>query len=556
MSTLHIAVCQTEQRIGNFAHNISVILRHFDQACSRGAHIAVFGECSLCGYYARDLFLDPQFIIGCERALEAIKIHTIGKDCTLIIGTPSRNPKRDKLFNSAIVIRDGSIVSRTHKYALADESICEDHRFFTPATTLPDVVKVKEIKIGVCICHDIWSPIVAKHLKDRGAALLLIVNSSPFYVGKASRRIAVAKKRVQENGIPLLYVNVCSGVDGVLFDGSSFGINHDGEKFFQAPPFTQGIYSTLFTKTGGALVVGSATDNAPLPATMPCLWDACCFGLKSYVQQTGFTSVVLGLSGGIDSAVTCAMAADAIGSKNVVAVIMPSPYTAKDSLHLAKKCAQMLGVQYQVVPITSIMGAFDALLSPLFQDREKDETEENIQSRIRGNILMAMSNKFSHLVISTGNKSESAVGYTTLYGDMCGGFNLLKDIYKTEVFDLAKWRNQQQTVIPEAIIKKPPTAELRSNQKDQDSLPPYALLDRLLTMIVEEKRSIQYLKKAGFSMDMITSISQLLHNAEHKRKQSSIGIKLSKCSFDNDRRYPICEDFSHYGATDRKKRDC
>ena len=558
MTSINIAVCQSSPWTGDFNRNLDQIKTQYMSALEQGADIALFAEGALQGYWAKDLYKKDSFIKDCQNTLTQLITFTQGKSTVLIIGLPTPISDADKsinmpeIYNSVVVIENGKILGMRHKQSLPNESACEDSRFFHPAPS-QDILEIKGVKFGLPICNDIWVDGICADLKKRGAQILLTSNASPFAYGKYKIRREMAQRQTQSTGLPLVYVNDTGGYDSVLSEGLSFATNHDGTIIMQAPAFETNISMVHFTKQGDRYIA-SSDHMTPIADFHSTIWTACTYGLKQYVQKNGFKGVILGLSGGIDSAITCAMAVDALGADNVHTIMMPSPYTSQESLDDAKQCADALGVKYDIVNIESAMQAFDTIFAPLMVGTTADTTEENIQARIRGNIIMAMSNKFGYLALTTGNKSENAVGYATLYGDMCGGLNLIKDIYKTDVFNLCTWRNAQSggEVIPKNIISKPPTAELRDNQKDEDSLPPYDILDSMLKCMLEQDQDIEQIVAQGFDADTVKRIWWLVHLAEYKRKQSSTGLKLTTCDFENDRKYPISNSYTAFASNKQK----
>ena len=543
--TLRIAICQQNPAVGDFTGNTQKILSAYDTAINNGADIAVFGEGIISGYYAYDMMQKPSFIAKCQAVISELQSYSKGKDTALIVGCPtladtSRHTDMDNriAYLSAITLYDGEILHIHHKINMANDGVCVDSReAFRPQNGATDCIPFlfKGAKIGVTICNDIWTDTVCDTLSAQGTNIIIAVNASPFYYGKQQVRYKQALNRIQRNKIPIVYVNDTGGYDGVLADGNSFVMDKNGTVITQCPEFKTGVYITDFDT---CFTPSSNTHHTALDF-YPCLWRACVFGLQQYVQKNGFKGVVLGLSGGIDSALVATIAVDALGADNVHTVLMPSPYTSQESLIDAKHCANLLGIQCDTIHITPMMSAFDNAFAPLMQDTHTDTTEENIQARIRGNIIMALSNKFGWLALTTGNKSENAVGYATLYGDMCGGFNPIKDIYKTDVFKLCAWRNTLSPVIPERIISKPPSAELRPDQKDADSLPPYEILDGILKCFIESDLNVAQTAKQGYDIITVKHIWRLLHLAEYKRKQSAPGLKLTQRDFTYDRWYPI-----------------
>ena len=541
MSKLKLAICQTSPIVGNFNTNYNNIKQSYDWAVDNDCDMAVFSEGTVHGYYGFDLFQSKHFVDESENTINKLATLTADKKTAIVVGAVTE-AENGKPFNSVLVLQNGKIVYRHNKNYLADEGACMDSReFSTGSNSQP--FEINDVKIALPICNDIWDSDICKKLVS-DADLAIAINSSPYHYGKLSERKEIVKSRIAENNIPFIYTQDTGGYDGVLNDGGSFAFNANGEMAMQLPQF----------KTANAIVEYEASElkSDTLENIIedennfyPTLWNACCFGLQEYVNKNGFKGVVLGLSGGIDSAITASIAVDALGAENVHCVIMPSPYTSQESIEDAMGVINNLGVKYESVNIEPMMKAFTESLSEIMAGTDTDTTEENIQARIRGNIIMAISNKFGYLALTTGNKSENAVGYATLYGDMSGGFNIIKDIYKTDIFKMCEWRNETNEVIPKNIISKPPTAELRHNQTDQDSLPEYDVLDGILKCLLEQRISIEQTIAKGYDTDTVKKVWKLLHLSEYKRQQSAIGLKLTSCSFDYDRLYPISNDFTH-----------
>jgi NAD+ synthase len=447
----------------------------------------------------------------------------------------------------------GRVIARCAKHELPNYGVFDDKRVFDPgpASALAPV-EFRGVNIGLMICEDWWFPPVSDTLAAGGAEILLSINGSPFECDKTGRRIQLAAMRVAETGLPFVFLNQVCGQDELVFDGASFVLNGDGSLAVQQPSFTPELILTDWTRVDGKCV---CTPHALPPAqdSNEETYRALMLGLRDYVGKNGFPGVILGLSGGIDSAISAAIAVDALGRDRVRAVMLPSPYTSQDSLDDAAHCARLLGIRYDSIAITPAMQAFDTALAPLFAETQKDITEENIQSRARGLILMALSNKFGHMVLTTGNKSEMSVGYATLYGDMCGGYSVLKDVYKTQVFALSRWRNEHRPydalgleggVMPDRVITKPPSAELKPDQTDQDTLPPYDTLDAILAGLIEGEKSVNDLVGDGFDRATIIRVWKMLDRAEYKRRQAPPGVKISARAFGRDRRYPITNGFT------------
>ena len=539
MTKLKIAICQTSPYVGNFDKNYETIKKSYEYATQNNCDIAVFAEGTIHGYYAFDLFQSKHFIDACMEKINDIAELTKNSKTAIIIGSATKS-KTELPLNSAIVMIDGKVVHMTHKRRLANESACIDSRQFD--TGLPKKpFTINGVKISMPICHDIWNE---QNCIDiiQDSELVISINASPYYYGKLSKRHNVVKSLATKMKIPFIYMNDAGAYDGVLNEGGSFAYNPDGSLAMQLPQFK--TKNTIINYDNGVL---SSDENKEIPEDednfCPTIWEACCFGLKQYVDKNRFNGVVLGLSGGIDSAITATIAVDALGAEKVHTIMMPSRYTSKDSLDDANELIKNLGVTNEVIDIEPMVNVFEKSFKNLMQGTQADATEENIQARIRGNIIMSVSNKFGYLALTTGNKSENAVGYATLYGDMCGGFNVVKDIYKTDIFKICKWRNKDKEIIPNNIISKPPSAELRENQTDQDNLPEYEVLDEILKCFIEERKSVKQTIKLGFDKDTVEKIWKLLHIAEYKRKQSAVGLKLTSCDFDYDRLYPISNDF-------------
>ena len=503
-----------------------------------GADLILFPELFICGYPPEDLVLRPSFVAQCRAAVEELAGDTKSGPA-ILMGTPWA--EGGKLYNAVALLKDGKVETLRFKHDLPNYGVFDEKRVFQ-AGPAPGPISFKGVRIGVPICEDIWTEETCETLAETGAEILLVPNGSPFERNKDDVRMNLAVARVTETGLPMAYLNQVCGQDELVFDGASFVLNADRSLALQMPMFVEEVALTEWLRgpTGWRVEPGGI---ARLPEAEEEIWKACVLGLKDYVEKNRFPGVVLGLSGGIDSAVVAAMAVDALGKERVHCVMLPYAYTSKDSLVDAEACAKLLGVRYDIVPIKEPVEGFLSALKPMFDGRNIDVTEENIQSRSRGVIVMAISNKFGSMVLTTGNKSEMSVGYATLYGDMNGGFNPIKDVYKTQVFQLAKWRNTQSFVIPERIITKPPTAELRENQKDQDTLPPYDALDDILNGLVEEEQSIATIVARGHDEALVKRVQHMLYIAEYKRRQAAPGVKITRRNFGRDRRYPITNAF-------------
>jgi NAD+ synthase len=546
---LKIAIAQLNCQVGAIDKNLALIRAARAQAAVMGADLLVTPELSISGYPPEDLVLKPAFVAACEAAAEALALDTADGGPGIIIGTPWQNG--DKRHNAAFVLDGGKIIARRAKHELPNYGVFDEKRVFD-AGPAPGPVAFRGFRIGLLICEDWWFPDVAETLAESGAECLLSVNGSPFEDGKQTRRITLAVERVVETGLPYIFAALTGGQDEIVFDGASFVLNADRTLAVQMPVFAEAITLTTWTRRDNILVC-TPQDLPPEPHRLAQIYAAMMMGLRDYVNKNGFPGIVLGLSGGIDSAISAAVAADALGPDRVRAVMLPSPYTSAHSLEDAAACAQMLGIPYETIPISGVMDAFAAALAPAFTGRAPDTTEENIQSRARGEILMALSNKFGHMLLTTGNKSEMSVGYATLYGDMCGGYSVLKDIYKTTVFELSRWRNEHAPAaglgrpgpaMPDRIITKPPSAELKHDQTDQDSLPPYDILDGILRRLIEGEASIDDVVADGFDRATTLRVWKLLDRAEYKRRQAPPGVKITPRAFGRDRRYPMTNGFT------------
>ncbi|HWL46454.1 MAG TPA: NAD+ synthase [Sphingomonadaceae bacterium] len=543
---LAILLAQLDQTMGDLAANADAMLAV--RARADAADLILFPELQLIGYPPEDLVLKPALVRRAMAELARMAEATAAPGPALLVGTVIEEEGR--LFNAMVLLDGGEIRAIRRKHELPNYGTFDEKRLFSSGP-LPEPITFRGVKIGVPICEDIWFPTVAAHLRKRGAELLLAPNGSPYEIDKDDLRLVLARSRVEECRLPLAYLNRVGGQDELVFDGSSFVLDGDGKVVHQLPDWAEEERLTVWTKTetGWHCAPGAIATLDPHPAD---LYHAMVVGLRDYVTRNRFPGVVLGLSGGIDSALSAAVAVDALGAERVWCVMLPSRFTGQESLDDAAECARLLGVRLDTVPIEPAVEAFDAMLAPLFTGRGRDLTEENIQARVRGLSLMALSNKFGHMVLTTGNKSEMSVGYATLYGDMAGGYSVLKDAYKTSVFALSRYRNRGRPssalgpdgpVMPERVIAKPPTAELRPDQKDSDSLPPYHVLDPILHGLVEEEASVADVVARGFDRETVTRVERLLYIAEYKRRQSPPGVKLGRRSFGRDRRYPITNAF-------------
>ena len=551
---LAIAVAQINPIVGDIAGNAEKARRARAAAARDGAELVAFTELFLCGYPPEDLVLKPALQAACRAEVEALARETADGGPALLIGTPWA--EEGKLYNAYCVLDRGAIAAVRFKVDLPNYGVFDEKRVFAAGPN-PGPVGFRGVRLGVPICEDIWGPEVVECLAETGAELLIVPNGSPYQRDKDELRLNIAVARVTESDLPIIYVNQLGGQDELVFDGASFGLHSDRSLAFQLPAFREMVRTLQWQRTGNGwrciegpvakLAEGSDKDD----------YAACMLGLRDYVDKNGFKGVVLGLSGGIDSALVAALAADALGAARVRCVMLPYRFTSPDSLADAARVADALAVQYDVVPIESAVLGLERTLAPLFDGMPRDVTEENLQARARGTILMAISNKLGLMVVTTGNKSEMSVGYATLYGDMNGGFNPIKDLYKTEVYRLARLRNSwapegalgpARDVIPERIITRAPTAELRENQTDQDTLPPYDVLDRILERLVEREASIASIVAEGFERETVSRVARMLDLAEYKRRQAAPGVKVTLKNFGRDRRYPIVNRFRDSGA--------
>ncbi len=529
---LKIGLAQLNPTVGAVAANLAKARDAVSKL--READLVLFPELYLAGYPPEDLVLRPTFVAACKAAAEDLA-RDFADGPSILIGLPWR--EGDKLHNSVALLHAGRIETVRHKFDLPNYGVFDEKRVFQPGPA-PGPLVVKGVRIGVPICEDIWTGETCETLAETGAEILLSPNGSPFERNKDDVRLNLSVARVTETGLPLVYLNQIGGQDELVFDGASFVLNADRSLALQMPMFEEALALTEWNRSASGWVMAKG-DIARLPEREEETWKACVLGLRDYVLKNRFPGIVLGMSGGIDSAVVAAMAVDALGADKVHCVMLPFAYTSQESLTDAEDCAKLLGVRYGVVPIQKPVEGFLDVLGPIFAGLTQDITEENMQSRSRGVILMAISNKLGSMVLTTGNKSEMSVGYCTLYGDMNGGFNPIKDVYKTEVYRLAEWRNTVSDIIPVRIITKAPTAELRENQKDQDSLPPYDVLDDILDGLVEREQSVAEIVARGHDVALVKRIQHLLYVAEYKRRQAAPGVKITRRNFGRDRRYPI-----------------
>ncbi len=526
---MKVAIAQINCVVGDVAGNVAKIIASANEAKALGATLLVTPELSLCGYPPEDLLLRADFLQACDLALNKLSAALVG--ITVIVGHPHQVD--EACFNAASVLQDGKILATYHKHALPNYSVFDEKRYFTEGEEAL-VFEHQGVKVGVLICADVWEPEPALMAKVAGAELLIALNASPFHMEKQSTRLEVLRKRVFETQLPIIYTNMLGGQDELVFDGASFVLDASGTITHQLPAFEAALEVAEFN--GAMPIAGLITPQLSVEASV---YTALKLGLADYVQKNGFPGVVLGLSGGIDSALTMAIAVDALGAENVHAVMMPSEFTADISVNDAREMADILGVKYNEIAIGTLFETYLNTLAPLFGDLAQDATEENLQARIRGMLLMALSNKFGSIVVTTGNKSEMAVGYCTLYGDMAGGFALLKDVPKTLVYQLSNYRNTISAAIPQRIITRPPSAELRANQLDQDSLPPYDVLDAIIQGYVEDDLSHEDIVALGYAPAVVKRVISLIDRNEYKRRQSPVGVRITHKGFGKDRRHPI-----------------
>ena len=555
-ASLAIAIAQINPIVGDIKGNTARIRAARAEAATQGADLVVFPELCVAGYQPEDLVLKPAFLAACRAAVEDLAADTADGGPAMLVGAPWLEGERP--FNAALLLEAGRIAAQRFKQDLPNYGVFDDKRVFA-AGKPQGPIPFRGARLGVLICEDMWTADVAETLAESGAEILVVPNGSPFEVDKLDRRIQLAVARVVETGLPLVYVNQIGGQDEIVYDGGSFAIGADRRLAFQAASFREQVTTIALVRDAEDrmdFVPGSAQVPAP-PPLLAATYSALVLGLGDYVRKNRFPGVILGLSGGIDSALTAAIAVDALGAARVRAVMMPSPYTSQESLEDAADVARRLGIVCDTVSIEPAMNAFAQMLAPAFAGTSPDITEENIQSRARGLTLMALSNKFGHMVVSTGNKSEMSVGYATLYGDMCGGYAVLKDVYKTTVFALCRWRNANRLegwlgpadgVMPERVITKPPTAELKPDQTDEASLGPYANLDDILDCLVEKEMGIGEIVARGHDEAYVRRVWRMLDLAEYKRRQAAPGVKISQRAFGRDRRYPITNGFRAGGA--------
>ena len=539
--SLKFAMAQSHFMVGDIQTNIQKMRHLAIEARDNGADIIVFPELALLGYPPEDLLLRPSLSDRVKAALSSLNDIN---DIVMIIGYP--HVDYHGTFNSAAILQNGQQKGFYHKQYLPNYGVFDERRYFDKGRNQV-LFDYQGVTIGLLICEDLWQEEPIKALKEQGADLVVTINASPFEAAKQYTRQALLNKRATDNGLPIVYVNAVGGQDDLVFDGGSMAIQSNGEVAHEAPRFLEHLLYASFDVDSGQF---DTQTKAPLQLSAESeTYQALVVGLRDYVNHSGFEGVIVGLSGGIDSALTLCIAVDALGSDKVYAVMMPYEYTSQISLEDAQAQARRLNVSYTVCPIHDAVDGMRHTLAPLFSKAKMDTTEENIQARARGMVLMALSNKFGHLVITTGNKSEMAVGYSTLYGDMAGGFDVLKDVYKTQVYALANYRNRLEdtNVIPERVITRPPSAELRPDQKDQDSLPDYEILDAILKDYIDNDLGFDEITAKGFDPDMVRQTIRMVDRSEYKRRQAAIGTKVSHKAFGRERRYPLVNGWSIEG---------
>ena len=536
MSRLRIAIAQINCIVGDFAGNAGLILAAAQRARDLGADLLLTPELALCGYPPEDMLLRPDFYRAAGRELRRLaeSAAALAPDLAILVGHPEEHA--GQRFNAASLLRLGQIETTYRKHRLPNYEVFDEERYFD-AGSEPCVVTVKGVRCGVNICADVWEAGAADAAHAAGAEILLALNASPYHLNKQARRFEVLRARIASTGMPVIYANLVGGQDELVFDGASFALDGNGTLTHQLPSFEEALEIAEYAD--GSLLPGRIEAPLPLEAEA---YAGLKLGVRDYLGKNGFPGAIIGLSGGVDSALTLAIAVDALGAERVRAVMMPSPFTAQMSLDDARAIARSLGVRYEEISIEPAMNSFAALLKPLFagiRSSDGDTTEENLQARIRGMILMALSNKSGAIVLTTGNKSEMAVGYATLYGDMAGGFAVIKDIYKVFVYRLCQYRNSLRADIPENILTRAPSAELRADQTDQDTLPPYATLDAIIEAYMEDDLSPREIIAQGHAEADVRRVVGLLKRSEYKRRQSPVGIRITRRGFGKDWRYPI-----------------
>ncbi|MEE2688629.1 MAG: NAD+ synthase [Pseudomonadota bacterium] len=546
---LTITLAQLNPIVGAVNENIEKVRDARRQAAEAGADLVVCSELVVSGYPPEDLVMKPFFLDKVETAVNEFAAETDDGGPAVLLTAPWRDGNRT--FNAAMLLDGGEVASIRFKHDLPNYGVFDEVRVFD-AGPMPGPIDFRGIRIGVPICEDIWTPDVPECLEESGAEIFIVPNGSPYDLEKTDQRLQHAIARVTETGLPLAYVNQVGGQDELVFDGASFVLNANCSLAVQAPDWSEAVVTTKWRRGEDDVWICEGGVLAQPSEGLASIYQAMTLGVRDYVEKNGFPGVLIGLSGGVDSAITAAVAVDALGPERVRCVMMPSPYTSRESLEDAEEAANLMGVQLDEVGIQPAMVAFEAILEPIFGDAAVDVTEENIQARSRGLILMGISNKLGYMLVTTGNKSEMSVGYATLYGDMCGGYSVLKDVYKTMVFELCQWRNQNKPenlkgsagrVIPERIITKPPSAELRPDQKDEDTLPAYDKLDDILRCLIEGEMGFEEIVSRGHEPETVQRVWHMLDLAEYKRRQAPPGVKITHRAFGRERRYPITNSF-------------
>jgi len=541
--SLRLAIAQLNPCVGDFAQNFEKIQQAIQQAKDEQADIVLFPEMVVTGYPPEDLLFRPAFLTQVKQMLARIK--AVAENIIVVVGAPVE--EQGALYNMALVYQNGETLAKYAKQHLPNYRVFDEKRYFHEGNDTV-IVDINGVRTALLICEDVWKDAPIQQAHQQGAELALVLNASPFRHDKAKERLALLQRHASTHKMVIAYANLVGGQDELVFDGHSLVVNQNAELCFQAEPFVEKTYVTT-------LMFGrdNAVADQDLPLILPSIeaqvYQALVTGVRDYVAKNGFAKgVMLGLSGGIDSALTLAIAVDALGADNVEAVMMPFHYTADISISDARQQAKTLGVRYREIPIEGIFNSFITALSNEFEGLERDVTEENIQARSRGVLLMAMSNKLGKMLLATGNKSEMSMGYATLYGDMAGGFAPLKDVYKTLVYSLSRYRNAcgDGEIIPERVITRPPSAELAPDQKDEDSLPPYDILDAILRLFIEEFQSVDDIVAQGFELETVKRTANLLLLNEYKRRQSAPGVRITQRAFGKDRRYPITSAYRHY----------
>lgn len=549
---LVIALAQIDPTVGDIAGNLARLRAARAEAASFGADLVMFSELYIAGYPPEDLVLKRAFVDACRAGCDKIAAETADGGPAILVGLPW--DENGRCYNAYALLDKGRIEAVRFKCDLPNYGVFDEKRVFTPGP-LPGPIVFKGVRMGILICEDIWGPDPVECIAETGGEILLVPNGSPYHRGKTDERLSVAVARVVESKLPLIYLNQLGGQDELVFDGASFGLNGDTSRAFQLPAFSATVAKTVWERRAeGFVCIEGPRDTIEEGAEAD--YSACVLGLRDYVTKNNFPGVVMGLSGGVDSALCAALSADALGPGRVHCFMLPYRFTSHESIRDAEQCARALGVRYDILPIAPAVEGFAKILAPMFRGMSPGVTEENLQSRVRGTLMMSVSNKFGSMLVTTGNKSEMSVGYATLYGDMNGGFNPIKDLYKTEVYRLARLRNRWKPkgalgpdggVIPENMLVRAPSAELRENQKDEDSLPPYSVLDPILEGLVEKEMRVADLAAEGYDLETVKKIERLLYLAEYKRRQSCPGVKVTKKNFGRDRRYPIVNGFRDLG---------